>query len=137
LYVHQPRHISTLCPPKQKDQSNWCRKNKECAEIHSRGGGSAWSLLGKCPRLEEGLKSFSEHRLLNGEQKQTIEMIARYKVQFAKHMKLKKNEDQSVDTLPLLRIGNNHPWKELQRQSLELRQKDGPSRDCHIQGSIP
>jgi hypothetical protein len=24
----------------------------------------------------------------------------------AKHMKLKKNEDQSVDTLPLLRIGN-------------------------------
>jgi hypothetical protein len=61
----------------------------------------------------------------------------RYKVQFAKHMKLKKNEDQSVDTLPLLRIGNNHAWKELQRQSLELRQKDGPSRDCHIQGSIP
>ena len=52
-------------------------------------------------------------------------------------MKLKKNEDQSVDTLPLLRIGNNHPWKELQRQSFELRQKDGPSRDCPTQGSIP
>ena len=30
----------------------------------------------------------------------------RYKLQFAKHMKLKKNEDQSVNTLPLLRIGN-------------------------------
>ena len=28
--------------------------------------------------------------------------IVRYKIQFAKHMKLKKNEDQSVDTLPLL-----------------------------------
>ena len=28
------------------------------------------------------------------------------KIQFAKHMKLKKNEDQSVDTLLLLRIGN-------------------------------
>jgi hypothetical protein len=27
-------------------------------------------------------------------------------IQFAKHMKLKKNEDKSVDTLPLLRIGN-------------------------------
>jgi hypothetical protein len=40
--------------------------------------------------------------------------IARYKVQFAKHMKPKKNKDQSVDTLPLRRIGNNHPWKELQ-----------------------
>jgi hypothetical protein len=48
----------------------------------------------------------------------------RYKIQFAKHMKLKKKEDQSVNTLPLLRSGNNHPWKELQRQSLELRQKD-------------
>jgi hypothetical protein len=33
----------------------------------------------------------------------------RYKIQFAKHMKLKKNEDQSVDTLPLLRIGNKTP----------------------------
>jgi hypothetical protein len=43
-------------------------------------------------------------------------------------MKLKKNEDQSVDTLPLLRIGNNHPWKESQRQRLELRQKVGPSK---------
>jgi hypothetical protein len=32
--------------------------------------------------------------------------IARYTVQFAKHMKLKKYEDQSVDTLPLLRIGS-------------------------------
>jgi hypothetical protein len=28
-----------------------------------------------------------------------------------KHMKLKKNEDQSVDTLPLLRIGNKTPMK--------------------------
>jgi hypothetical protein len=28
------------------------------------------------------------------------------KLQIAKHMKLKKNEDQSVVTLPLLRIGN-------------------------------
>ena len=28
------------------------------------------------------------------------------KIQFAKHMKLKKNKDQSVNTSPLLRIGN-------------------------------
>jgi hypothetical protein len=28
-----------------------------------------------------------------------------------KHMKLKKNEDQSVDTLPLLRIGNKTPME--------------------------
>jgi hypothetical protein len=30
-------------------------------------------------------------------------------MQFAKHMKLKKNEDQSVDTLSLLGIGNKRP----------------------------
>jgi hypothetical protein len=34
-------------------------------------------------------------------------------------------------------LGTKHPWKELQRQSLELRRKDGPSRDCHTRGSIP
>ena len=33
------------------------------------------------------------------------------KIQFAKHMKLKKNEDQSVVTLPLLRIGNKIPME--------------------------
>ena len=37
--------------------------------------------------------------------------ISRYNVQFAKRMKLKKNEDQSVDTLPLLRIGNKTPME--------------------------
>jgi hypothetical protein len=35
----------------------------------------------------------------------------RYKIQFAKHMKLKKNEDQNMDTLPLLRIGNKIPME--------------------------
>jgi hypothetical protein len=48
----------------------------------------------------------------------------RYKIQFAKHMKL-KNEDQS---------GNKTLMEGVQK---ELRQKDGPSRDCHIWGSIP
>jgi hypothetical protein len=48
--------------------------------------------------------------------------------------KLQSNCDKNC---PFLELGIKHPWKELQRQSLELRQKDGPSRDCHIQGSIP
>jgi hypothetical protein len=34
---------------------------------------------------------------------------------FAKHMKFKKKEDQSVDTSILLRRGTKYPWKELQR----------------------
>jgi hypothetical protein len=33
------------------------------------------------------------------------------KIQFAKHMKLIKNEDPRVDTLPLLRIGNKTPME--------------------------
>ena len=33
------------------------------------------------------------------------------KIQVAKHMKIKKNEDQSVDTLTLLRIGNKTPME--------------------------
>jgi hypothetical protein len=37
---------------------------------------------------------------------------------------------------PFLELGTKHPWKELQRQSLELRLKDAPSRHCHIRGSI-
>jgi hypothetical protein len=34
-------------------------------------------------------------------------------------MKLKKKEDQSVDTSFLLRMGKKYQWKELQRQSSE------------------
>jgi hypothetical protein len=56
------------------------------------------------------------------------------KIQFAKHMKLKKKEDQIVDTSFLLRMGTKYPWKELQRQSSELRQKERPSRDCPTRG---
>ena len=43
------------------------------------------------------------------------------KIQFAKHMKFKKKEDQSVDTLILLKGGTKYPWKELQRQNLKQR----------------
>ena len=36
-----------------------------------------------------------------------------------------------------LELGTKHPWKGLQRQSLELRWEEGPSRDSHNQGIIP
>jgi hypothetical protein len=39
-------------------------------------------------------------------------------------MKLKKKEDQSVDTSILLRRGKKYPWNELQRQSVEQRLKE-------------
>jgi hypothetical protein len=35
----------------------------------------------------------------------------RYKIKFAKHMKLQKNEDQNVNTLFLLKIGNKTPME--------------------------
>ena len=38
---------------------------------------------------------------------------------------------------PFLELGTKHTWKELWRQSLELRWKEGPSRDCPTQRSIP
>ena len=39
-------------------------------------------------------------------------------IQFAKHMKLKKNEDQSVDTLSLLSIGNKTPMERSYRDNV-------------------
>ena len=61
----------------------------------------------------------------------------RYKIQFAKCMKLNKNEDQSVDTLPLLRTGNKTPMEGVTETKFAAVMKDRPSRDCHIHGSTP
>jgi hypothetical protein len=49
------------------------------------------------------------------------------KIQFAKHKKIKKREDQTVDTSFLHRRGNKIPMKGVTETSLELRQKDGLS----------
>jgi hypothetical protein len=48
------------------------------------------------------------YSLISGYKPRNLE-YRRYKIQFVKHMKLKKNKDQSVDTLPLLRIGTKTP----------------------------
>jgi hypothetical protein len=50
-------------------------------------------------------------------------------------MKLKKKEDQSVDTSFLLRMENKIPMEGV--TETKVRQKEGPSRDCLTQGSIP
>jgi hypothetical protein len=50
------------------------------------------------------------HSLISGYQPRNLE-YPRYKIQFAKHMKLKKNKNQSVDTLPHLRIGSKAPME--------------------------
>jgi hypothetical protein len=58
-------------------------------------------------------------------------------MQFAKHMNLKKNEDESVDTLPILRIGNKTPMEEVTGTKFGAETKDGSSRDCYTRESIP
>ena len=42
---------------------------------------------------------------------QMIDVWTEEMAQWLKHMKLKKNEEQSVDTFPLLRIGNKIPME--------------------------
>jgi hypothetical protein len=48
-----------------------------------------------------------------------------------------KKEDQSMDTSVLLEQGEKYPWEEIQKQSVEQRLKERPSRDCPTWGSIP
>jgi hypothetical protein len=52
-------------------------------------------------------------------------------------MKLKKKEDQSVDTLFLLRRGNKIPMEGVTETKFGAETEGGPSRDCPTQGSIP
>jgi hypothetical protein len=75
--------------------------------------------LGKCMDLEGIIlsevtqsqkNSHDMYSLIRGYWPRDLE-YPRYKIQFAKHMKLKKNEDQSVDTFSLLRIGNKTPME--------------------------
>ena len=59
------------------------------------------------------------------------------RIQLTAHMKLKKKEDQSLDTSILLEGGWKYPWKESQRQSVEQKLKECLSRDSPTWGSIP
>jgi hypothetical protein len=50
------------------------------------------------------------YSLISGYYPRNLE-YPQYKIEVAKHMKLKKNEDQSVDSLPHLSIGNKTPME--------------------------
>jgi hypothetical protein len=52
-------------------------------------------------------------------------------------MKLKKEEEQSVDASVLFRKGNKFSQEEIRRQIIEQRLKERPSRDCPTWESIP
>jgi hypothetical protein len=59
------------------------------------------------------------------------------KIQFAKHMKLKKMKSKVWILQSFLERGTKFPWEEILRQSSEQRLKERPSRDCPTWGSIP
>ena len=59
------------------------------------------------------------------------------KIQYAKHMKVKKKEDQSVDTLSLLRMGNKIPMEGVTETKFGAEPEGTTSRDCHSWGSTP
>ena len=71
--------------------------------------------------------SHAMYSLISGYQPRNLE-YPRYKIQFAKHMKLKKNEDQSVDTSPFFRIGNKTPMEGVTETKFGA-ETEGPSRD--------
>ena len=64
--------------------------------------------------------SHNMYSLISGYQPRNLG-YPRYKIQFAKRMKLKKNEDQSVDTLPLLRIENKTPMEGVTKFGAETK----------------
>jgi hypothetical protein len=54
--------------------------------------------------------SHDMYSLISGYSPRNLE-YPRYKIQFVKHMKLGKNADQGVDTLPLLGIDSKAPME--------------------------
>jgi hypothetical protein len=51
-------------------------------------------------------------------------------------MKLKKKEDQNMDTLFLLKMGNKIPMEGVTKTKFGV-ETEGSSRDCPTRGSIP
>jgi hypothetical protein len=59
------------------------------------------------------------------------------KIKFTDHKKLKKKEDQIVDTSVLFKRGNKILMGGNTEKNVEQRLKERPPRDCPIWGSIP
>ena len=59
------------------------------------------------------------------------------KIQFAKHKKIKKKEDQHMDTSFLLRIGNKIPMEGVTETKFGAEMKGRTNRDCPFWESIP
>ena len=72
--------------------------------------------------------SHNMYLLISGYQPRNLG-YPRYKIPFPKGLNSRRTKTKVWTPCPFLELGTKHPWKELQRQGLELRQKDGPSRN--------
>jgi hypothetical protein len=54
--------------------------------------------------------SHDMYSMISGYQPRNLE-YPKYKIKFAKHMKLRKTEDQGMDSFPLLGIGSKAPME--------------------------
>jgi hypothetical protein len=84
--------------------------------------------LGKCIELENIILSEVTQPQKNTWYTFTDKWILAHnlripKIQFAKHMKIKKKEDQRI-LLSFLEGGIKYPWKDFQRQTVKQRLKE-------------
>jgi hypothetical protein len=65
--------------------------------------------------------SHDMYSLINGYYPRNLE-YPRYRIQFGKHMRLRRNKDQGVDALPL-RIGSGMPMEGVAEMKFEAEMK--------------
>ena len=84
--------------------------------------------------IQSQKNTYDMYLLIRGYQHRTLE-YPRYKTQRIQNSRKRKTKVQIL--YPSLEWATKYPCKELQRQSLELRWKEGPCRDCPTQEFIP
>jgi hypothetical protein len=66
--------------------------------------------------------SHDMYSLISGYKPRNLE-YPRYRIQFAKHKRLRRNEDQGVDALPFLRFGSGTPIEGVAEMKFEAETK--------------
>ena len=77
------------------------------------------------------------HSLISGYLGYSAQKLRILKIQFAKHMKFKKKEDQSVDTSILLRRGNKIPREGVTKTKFRAETEEMTIQRLPHLGSIP
>jgi hypothetical protein len=86
-----------------------------------------------CPKTA----SFHSHNMLLTDKWILSQNLTIPKIHYAKYMKLKKKEDQSVDTSFLLRIGNKIPMKGVTETKFRAEMEGWTIQRLHYLGILP